>query len=944
MADDAHGPFSLSHVLRSEFEAIRGGDGEQQRPPALDALARAFPENAAFPQDVPGELDERSRRAAVYQIAHALNPGLSALCLSGGGIRSASFCLGVIQGLAEKGLLTKFDYLSTVSGGGYIGAWLSAWLERAPDPAKVVEQLKPARADSDVEPAAIEHLREYSNYLTARVGLFSGDTWAAVAIVLRNILVDWLILVPAIALVVIAFKLVAASAHYVARAGATDVLAKLFLSFAFVTLFYKLLQLYSTAMPTKAQRWFLWFLLLPAIAAGFCATCLAIGQQTPGDAPAAAVFRVQPGQMPSWSWMLIIFVLSAIFAFIAGAIWPRQLAPEGDRERWCRKRICWLLWAVPSWAAAALVFASAIWLGVYLANLLEPVLLLGKSLCVNKEVLLVILGVPWVLLSAMLAHTTYLLFASGSPWGDVEREWLGRASGWYFIAASGWVVLSGVVLLGPKLYFNAAILAGIAGKWIAAITAASGTVSALLGMIGLTPAQGAARDWKGIVANVGLAIAATIFAVALLILFSAWSDGVLLYYFRETGDVPANACFSIGAATEIPRSCYALGGWGRIAGILAAIAFVAGLLVNVNRFSLHAVYRNRLIRAFLGGSRAATRTPDPFTGFDWDDNLRVKDLWPGRMAEGAPWRPFHVINMALNLAATQNLAWQQRKAMSFAVTPLFCGSASLGYRKTEEYGDRNDGISLGTAMAISGAAASPNMGYHSSPGAAFLMTLFDVRLGWWLGNPGPAGAWTYRWAGPWFALEPIFRELFGWTDESSPYVYLSDGGHFEDLGLYEMVQRRCKWIVVVDADADPKRGFVDLGDAVRKIWIDLGARVSFAGSALLQAGADAKPADVPYFALGTIEYVSDGNPPPKGHILYIKPTVRGDEEAADVIAYKRADPAFPNQTTVDQWFDEPRLESYRTLGWLIVKRIIAAATPTYKAPPTDLAELFQRLR
>jgi hypothetical protein len=186
---------------------------------------------------------------------------------------------------------------------------------------------------------------------------------------------------------------------------------------------------------------------------------------------------------------------------------------------------------------------------------------------------------------------------------------------------------------------------------------------------------------------------------------------------------------------------------------LIAIMLAADFLVNVNRFSLHATYRNRLIRAFFGGPHAfpanahPPRKADRFTDFDPGDNLRMRDLWDGPVADG-DWRPFHVINAALNLAATTNLAWQQRKAESFVITPQFCGCATLGYRKTIEYGDPgNNGISVGTAMAISGAAVSPNMGYHSSPSIAFLLTLLNVRLGWWLGNPGPEGGRDGRVAG-----------------------------------------------------------------------------------------------------------------------------------------------------------------------------------------------------
>src|SRR5262249_14671547 len=158
----------------------------------------------------------------------------------------------------------------------------------------------------------------------------------------------------------------------------------------------------------------------------------------------------------------------------------------------------------------------------------------------------------------------------------------------------------------------------------------------------------------------------------------------------------------------------------------------------------------------------------------------------------------------LNIVSTKKLAWQERKAEAFIASPLYSGTAcgrspdSSGvlqyrgaFRRSDEYGDTN-GISLGTALAISGAAASPNMGYHSSTTLAFLLTLFNVRLGWWLGNPGHDDKNIHRGSGPRFAIAPLINEMTGNTTDLSKYVYLSDGGHFENLGLYEMVRRRCR--------------------------------------------------------------------------------------------------------------------------------------------------------
>ena len=106
-------------------------------------------------------------------------------------------------------------------------------------------------------------------------------------------------------------------------------------------------------------------------------------------------------------------------------------------------------------------------------------------------------------------------------------------------------------------------------------------------------------------------------------------------------------------------------------------------------------------------------------------------------------------------------------------------------------------IARSNAVTISGAAASPNEGYHSSPSVAFLLTVFSVRLGSWFQNPRRPEVW--RKPGPAHGLKPLLSELFGLSNDRSDFVYLSDGGHFEGLGIYELVRRRCRFIVACDA-------------------------------------------------------------------------------------------------------------------------------------------------
>jgi hypothetical protein len=346
-----------------------------------------------------------------------------------------------------------------------------------------------------------------------------------------------------------------------------------------------------------------------------------------------------------------------------------------------------------------------------------------------------------------------------------------------------------------------------------------------------------------------------------------------------------------------------------------------------------------LVRAYLGATRDK-RHPNRFTGFDGNDNVRMHELWA---ADISPRRLFHVVNIALNVVSTKRLAWQERKAEPFTATPLHCGGAYVGFRRSNEYGDsmsttHGQGVALGTAMAVSGAAVSSNMGYNSSPSLSLLLTLLNVRLGWWLGNPGPAGDEddAYKREGPKLAAKPLFDEALGRTTDQNPYVYLSDGGHFENLGLYEMVRRRCRLIVVVDAGCDPKFSFEDLGNAVRKIYIDLGVRVTFdslgtllnrpTGKQLrgLAAAADEARKTIPYYAIGTVHYAdADGEGCHDGKVIYIKPAYHGTEGAA-LRSYAIAHETFPHETTADQWFTESQFESYRALGLDIGHSVLAA--------------------
>jgi hypothetical protein len=489
-----------------------------------------------------------------------------------------------------------------------------------------------------------------------------------------------------------------------------------------------------------------------------------------------------------------------------------------------------------------------------------------------------------------------------------------------------------------------------------------GAVAAAVGRSGRTPAQqGPEMGAKAKTASATLSIVAAVLVVVLVVGVSALIDYVVLGdSIAEYPDTTANAQVKFLLAFAV----------------VLFVGLISSTSINVNRFSMHALYRNRLVRTFLGASNQGRR-PNPFTNFARGDNPAMHTLWPSRHTwDGETiserggersWRPFHIVNIALNVTSSQeHLEWQERKAASFTVSPLHCGSAITGFRSSKQYGGYSEkdleqsGISLGTAMAVSGAAASPNQGYNSSPAVAFLMALFNVRLGWWLGNPGKKGEVTHKYDGPGNAVVPFLAEMLGLTSDTNKYVYLSDGGHFENLGLYEMVRRRCRFIVVVDAGCDPEFAFEDLGNAVRKIEIDLGVPIQFHGLDKLKSRhshyglgeakaflhdleervRDPRPGrsdkddlqPPPYHAIGVVDYpaadgenAADGQVIKKGIILYIKPAYHGIENSAGIRSYAISNPSFPHDDTANQWFGESQMESYRALGFEITDDLLRRA-------------------
>ena len=911
----------LHEVLAMEFAALHG------EPPAGSSAAVPLGEGKEARKAQARKQQEHLK--AIWAAVHALPPleRRTALCISGGGIRSATFALGVLQGLARCGLLGKFHYLSTVSGGGYIGGWLAAWILRAKDGLdEVSENLAKPRGDTrpNPEPTQMQNLRSYSNYLSPRLGLLSADTWTLVATYFRNLLLNWLVLIPLLAAVLtLPWIYLAVLMKY--PPPYTLITLGLGIVCLVIGVAYMGKNLPSGGRARGTEKSFLWICLLPLfLGAVFMTTHWAwfknYGGETP-EWPLLPFLGMKPHTLPPFLWLgVAVHVIAWAFSL---------LRANGFR-------VLEFLAVIASGA----IGGALLWVGAI--KLFPQPLAVAELYCCFAIPLFIGLFLVALICFAGLS----------SRWtGDPDREWWARANGWLLILATGWMVVSGLVVFG-HLFLSwavSAITGGIAG-----------VVTILAGRSSAIPANGKQSEKAGPIALIlskASSIAAVIFIAVLLILILMATTWAVELIAPKLGviwnlDAPSHVVGKVVRYLNVLLYTP----WWLITGVALALALIGiamACVINPNRFSLHAMYRDRLIRAYLGASNR-DRDPNPFTGFDEKDNPRMHALWP-REKFGGKLLP--VINIALNLVHGSKLAWQERKATSFTVSPLHCGSYEVGYRKTEAsagqcYGSEEEvssgakgpekekpkgplyggaeGISLGTAIAISGAAASPNMGYHSSPLVTFVLTLLNVRLGAWLGNPGPAGDKTFQLGYPNFSVRPIIAEAFGLTDDCNPYVYLSDGGHFENLGLYEMVLRRCHYIVVSDAGQDPVCSFSDLGGAVRKIRIDLGIPIDF-GPMSIFARSNKKSQNTRgrSCAIGKILYSAvDGPGVEDGVLIYIKPACYG-EEPRDIYEYFKSNALFPHESTADQFFSESQFESYRMLGAYTIGKLCSNETADF---------------
>ena len=748
------------------------------------------------------------------------------LALSGGGIRSATFCLGMLKALAQRRQLLRFDLLSTVSGGGYIGSTFGRLCTRAttPDEVRAVEG-----AFAEVDNVRFGWwLRSNGRYLIPG-GM--RDTLFAVALYLRNLLGTHIEIAIAACLIGLGLACVdlglwEAMARTVDLDNAETVIAPV---------------RWATQLPT------LWLMMLVPWALSIV---LADAYWSVRDRPSV------------WAIVGMMALWCALFgaAFYVGPTLELQYSAP--------------VWLVPAFGGFAATWVIA--LGWVLYRTLRGC----AAAAMRNE------------LTDTLASMLYLMLVLGLL-GALDRSawWLAAETRETRASYGGVLLIGAAALRGvlPMLYSGKSELPGVGRQLLM-------TLGSLFGLI------------------VAFCLAAWWIAV----LYA----GVLLPVFTEDG-------------LEFSR------GWVWLATIFVVVfgyAWMTGRnFAFLNLSSLHMFYKARIVRGYLGAANKHRLGANPLDGLsalsppevpvgsvDDDDDLAQLKYAPHRFGG-----PVHFINVCINQThdPKQKLFNRDRKSLPLTIGPLGWMQA-VGAPWAKARGDA--ALTVGAWTAISGAAFAPGLGRMTKRGIAALSVFAGLRLGYWW-NSAKAGILQVGAArhATTFLMKTRFMlfECFGaFPGSGSANWYLSDGGHFENTGVYALLRQEAELIVVADCGADPNYRFNDLENLIRRARIDLSADI-----VLLKPCVDA---DWPYvgvfgslndlastnsqacLALARIDYESGL----RGHMVLVKPNMSA-ELPVDLVNFKAANPLFPQQPTTDQFFDEAQWESYFRLGAEIGNRL-----------------------
>ena len=772
---------------------------------------------------LPAELEEIQNRRRAQNLPTpdlsgppSVKKELTGLALSGGGIRSASLSLGVIQSLVKLGYFRSIDYLSTVSGGGYVGSCVSSTLNDKDTKESAFENL-----DGAEDTPAVNHLRNSSNFLISAALV---DKLRLPTIFLRGILLNIWLIIPVIVLAVFL----------------TEVLSEIW---------------HLLKGPTMSP----FILAIPAVVLALLFPVI------------SRVFNC------SFDWRKRDFYEKALAGLFGFSILSLLLVP--------------VLWLVSfcidnNWDESIARFfqnpsekGRLLQLGIGIGG----IVILGVLIRVARFFPVftrVALNLLVTIMGPLLIFGTYLIFCIffvKSPYFENElalespsRELVESLETLNLESYSD--ILKYLRDKGPEKLSkeDAAIFDVLADELTHNATKVLYSKDLTQNPVkkGITISQDGRLSWE----------------------VSNGTGGSFNVETREHGYlyIPKKSIFSLDAE------------W-----TFYAVGFVIFLLnfffFDANVTSTHGFYRDRLSRAFLFRVRSG-HSVEP------NDAQKLSDL----NTEGSV-APYHLINTTLNLPASSDVGLRGRNADFFMLSKHYCGSEKTGYSDTKDIEEIDPHMNLGSAMAISAGAAAPSMGTATKKMLVFIMTLLNIRLGYWIPNPlqiVPGGRLRKTLlpnVGPGYLL----KEALGKLNASSAHVNLSDGGHIENLAIYQLLRRRCKLIIAVDAEADPLSSFTGLVTLIRYARIDLGIRIDLQ---LDDLDRDEFGVSKSHWILATIHYGEDEEGEPEvGHLLYLKSSLTGDENEY-VKSYQKVEPTFPHQTTADQFFDETQFEVYRSLG------------------------------
>jgi Patatin-like phospholipase len=861
---------------------------------------------------------------------------VAGLALSGGGIRSSAVCLGVLQALNHHDLLKRVDYLSTVSGGGYIGGSLTATMTRAQEfvfGKEVAGAAKSGAAEISDTPA-VGHIRNYSNYL---IPAGARDALTGMAIVVRGLVANFSLTLPVVLLLAVVTVLSnqARSCLYAGnffgfRVGSDRLFEALgdswIADFGFILsgLFAALVILvigFIHRLVSKVDRRYL-FRYLAGTAAVLGVICnlarylhvehfsLTLATALLGlvlfFAWAVGRSMLPPNRLQEFrghlstmgATYLVLLVLTVFFEFQPFMLAEMFDVAEGGSD-----------------GTAGLVGGVAIGWIKSLAAITAPI---AAAVALFRQQFADLLkgAAASDLTSRLLAYAaTAAVWIAGLALPLLI--WIG------FLYLSYWGIANDKVLDAPDRQCQMLVWGDKGVQPVAAKPGAS-----LAGKIQFN------SEARTLSAEIGSKDSANP-QEARSILVTSHIPGWLLPSSSPSAD-PKSPQWSKNDYGNNVNQPMALRYF-----LTAALLGLISLLLTPNANSLHRLYRDRLSKAFLfnpdyyadGGP--ARNQPSLDQGRDFlplDDEKLSTLLYPGyppaqKVKLAAP---YHLINTALNIQGSDFANRRGRNADFFMFSPLHVGSEATGYAGTAVFEKAEPSLDLATAVAVSGAAASSNMGASSIRSLTPTLALLNVRLGYWLKNPRyvSAGQKPLHHSTPLY----LWSEITGRLYENAEAVYLTDGGHIENLGVYELLRRRCKVIIAVDAEADEPMNFSGLVTLQRYARIDLGILIDLPWTpirtrtlelmncnsrkapspAASPAPSSAKPPALtgPHVAIGSIDY-GGGQ---KGYLVYIKSSLTGDEN--DYIRdYARRNDSFPHETTSDQFFSEEQFEVYRALGF-----------------------------